>query len=73
MHGNVWEWVHDWWKEYPTISQTDPKGPITGEKKIIRGGSASNDPSYIRSAKRAITFPYSRWEVNIGFRISFQK
>lgn len=73
MHGNVWEWVHDWWEEYPTISQIDPKGPITGDKKIIRGGSASNDPSYIRSAKRGITFPSSRWEVNIGFRISFQK
>jgi len=26
MHGNLWEWVEDWYGEYPEVSVVDPKG-----------------------------------------------
>lgn len=39
MNGNVWEWATDWYGDYPSESQTDPPGPLTGQFRIIRGGS----------------------------------
>ena len=43
MHGNVWEWVDDWfapgYEEWPRIA---PRGPPTGTSKVLRGGSWSS-------------------------------
>jgi formylglycine-generating enzyme required for sulfatase activity len=39
MSGNIWEWVNDWYGDYPADSQTDPIGPDSGTEKIWRGGS----------------------------------
>lgn len=36
--GNVFEWVADWGAPYTSDSQRNPKGPATGERKIVRGG-----------------------------------
>ena len=38
MLGNVWEWVHDWYGDYPGVSVTDPRGPGSGSYRVFRGG-----------------------------------
>ena len=38
MHGNVEEWVRDWYGPYPK-NGSDPMGPADGTFKVTRGGS----------------------------------
>ncbi len=47
MHGNVSEWVWDYYGEYPTDEQTDPAGPTSGTLRVYRGGDW-NDFAIIR-------------------------
>ena len=39
--GNVWEWVQDWYgiTYYGRSPESDPKGPLSGEYRVSRGGS----------------------------------
>jgi formylglycine-generating enzyme required for sulfatase activity len=39
MSGNVYEWVNDWYGEYASGAQTNPKGPPVGVYRVFRGGS----------------------------------
>ncbi|MBP5283523.1 MAG: SUMF1/EgtB/PvdO family nonheme iron enzyme, partial [Treponema sp.] len=41
MTGNVAEWCWDWHGSYTSEAQVNPKGPETGENKIVRGGGYS--------------------------------
>ena len=54
MLGNVWEWVYDWHIEtyYSTSPASNPRGPDTGQLKILRGGSWFNNIDFLRSASR---------------------
>jgi formylglycine-generating enzyme required for sulfatase activity len=69
MHGNVWEWVQDWFGEYPSGAVTDPTGASTGSYRVIRGGGWNNFAEYCRSAYRNRRDPSCRFS-NIGFRLS---
>ncbi|MEY2795615.1 MAG: hypothetical protein RIR10_1331, partial [Planctomycetota bacterium] len=44
MLGNVFEWVKDWWGNYPATPQTNPTGPSQGTKgiRLLRGGAHTN-------------------------------
>jgi len=68
VHGNVWEWVSDWYANYPTGKITNPTGPKKGMYRVFRGGSWNDGSWYLRSAKRAFGTSDSRSE-DVGFRL----
>ena len=68
MHGNVWEWCEDWHGEYP-FAVTDPKGPATGNRRVVRGGSSGYYGSFARSSNRYYSLPTNRGSLG-GFRLA---
>jgi formylglycine-generating enzyme required for sulfatase activity len=42
MTGNVSEWCSDWYAPYQLGTEPNPKGPLRGTEKIVRGGSFDN-------------------------------
>jgi formylglycine-generating enzyme required for sulfatase activity len=39
MSGNIQEWCSDWYGPYNYNAETNPTGPATGSKRVMRGGS----------------------------------
>lgn len=68
MHGNVGEWVWDWYGSYETGEQTDPTGPASGTRRVYRGGGWNDFAKNLRSAYRA-TLPPDSSSFNIGLRL----
>jgi len=68
MHGNVNEWCSDWYGEYSTSAQTNPKGPSSGPYRVYRGGSWGNYAEDCRTARRNIGYP-DGCNGAIGFRL----
>jgi formylglycine-generating enzyme required for sulfatase activity len=60
MIGNVWEWVGDWYAPYPKAEQRDPRGPSTGQYRILRGGYWDNEPVILRVSNRYARLPSDR-------------
>lgn len=71
MHGNVWEWVEDCYRDSYTGAPMDGSAVTSGECKlrILRGGSWNYYPQLLRSAYRYATAPVIRTE-NAGFRVA---
>jgi acetoin utilization deacetylase AcuC-like enzyme/formylglycine-generating enzyme required for sulfatase activity len=55
MHGNVAEWCNDYYSEnyYKQSPATDPKGPTTGQERVLRGGAWNCSADTCRSAYRS--------------------
>jgi len=69
MHGNVYEWVWDWYDDYGSGKQTDPVGPSSGTLRVRRGGSWYYGAGFCRSAVPNASTPGYRDDV-LGFRLS---
>ncbi len=70
MTGNVWEWCSDWFATDKKRGGGDPKGPVTGDAKVIKGGSYLCHASYCnryRIAARSSTTTDSSMG-HLGFR-----
>lgn len=75
MLGNVWQWVEDCWNESYVGAPTNGSAWLSGDcsKRVMRGGSWSNVPEFVRSATRSRGdaagggFDYSSYA---GFRLA---
>lgn len=73
--GNVWQWVEDCWNESYVGAPGDGRSRTTATctRRVLRGGSWSNVPAFVRSATRSAAnaegqdFDYS---INAGFRVA---
>ena len=68
MHGNVWEWVWDWYGRYETTVQNDPVGAARGPGRSLRGGAFNMGAKSLRCAGRLWGEPGKRLRIN-GLRV----
>ena len=68
MAGNVWEWCSDWYGAYSEKDVTHPKGPDSGDRRVVRGGCWDHGAFNCRSSNRPGLVPTIRGD-NFGFRV----
>lgn len=71
MHGNVWEWCEDIYHDTFLNSPPNERPWLTGgdsERRMLRGGSFTEEPDRVRSASRGAHKPFLVSHRN-GFRL----
>ncbi len=70
LSGNVWEWCRDWYGAYDLWHVApDPRGPVTGQQRICRGGGWDSSPVGCRIAHRFHLPPAEHYD-DLGFRVA---
>jgi serine/threonine-protein kinase len=70
MAGNVYEWTHSAYVEYPYDSE-DGREEVSGEemvRRVVRGGSFDEDAEGVRCAHRDYYYPFHLSRI-VGFRV----
>jgi formylglycine-generating enzyme required for sulfatase activity len=67
--GNIWEWVNDRYGEnyYTASPERDPRGPASGQSRVLRGGSYMDEPGGVRVSVRGGNDPGIRAGENGGY------
>ena len=68
MNGNVSEWCSDWYAPYDDDRKFNPSGPVSGVRRVHRGGGWRTDPAYCSVSDRFSCLPRERY-ADIGFRL----
>lgn len=68
MHGNVWEWVQDWYGAYTAETAADPQGPSSSSIRVFQGGRWVRHAGYCRAAYRGRARPGNR-SGDLGLRL----
>ena len=70
MSGNLYEWCWDWIDNsyYSSSPINNPRGPNTGDRRVLRGGDWSSSAGNCRVANRHQNFP-SGMTNGVGFRV----
>ena len=72
VHGNVGEWCSDWCETdyYRSSPPDDPRGPSSGTRRIVRGGTWNSLGPVTRSADRTFLFLPTVRDKCWGFRVA---
>ena len=72
MHGNVREWTEDCWNDSYAGAPSDGSAWLGGncDRRVLRGGSWCDRPSFLRAANRFRNTPGCVDGVN-GFRVAW--
>lgn len=73
MHGNVWEWCHDFFIDLPQTPQTNPFGPRGGRYRVAKGGGWLYHGWECRSTSRCAMMPGVKYNIGIGFRVALAR
>ena len=68
MSGNVIEFCSDYYGSYSAEKQVNPKGPATGNKRVVVGGSYSSGSKVCRVSSRIAMVPDKKYG-DCGFRL----